>query len=88
MSEEENKVKDENKVKEEGVKKDDTKIVFLQMVDGTATDHASLQQMLLGVSKDTSYRFIVSPTANQLKSISIEVLKKLITEIEKDVKAS
>ena len=70
---------------EENVKKEDTKIVFLQMVDGNVTDHTNLQMMLRNVSHDTSYRFIVSPTANQLKSISIEVLKKLITEIEQDV---
>ncbi len=76
MSEDENNVK-----KEDGVK-----IVFLQMVDGNVTDHTNLQMMLRNVSHDTSYRFIVSPTANQLKSISLDVLKKLIKEIEQDVK--
>jgi len=65
--------------------KSNIKIVFLQMVDGSATDHTNLQQMLRNVSKDSNFRFVVSPTENQLKSISVDVLKKLIKEIEQDM---
>ena len=63
----------------------ETKIVFLQLVDGTPAEHTKLQMILRDASRGTNFRFIVNPTANNLKSIGIDELKGLIKQIEQDV---
>ena len=55
------------------------KVVFIQIVDGTADDYSALRQVIAPVLKTAPiYHFIIVPSKVQLKSLSIDELEKLI----------
>ena len=62
------------------------RIVFLKLVDGTSSDIAELNKILLATSKQSNFNFIVSPTNAEIKSLDIEDLKRMIKEVEDDNK--
>jgi len=59
-----------------------TKIVFLNIVDGSNEDYKKLQFILSAVNKDKKYEFVVAPKS--IESISLDEIKKLVEVFEDD----
>ena len=59
-----------------------TKIVFVNIVDGSNDDYKKLQFILSSINKDKHYEFVVSP--KQIESVSLDEIKNLVEEFEHD----
>ena len=57
-----------------------SKLVFLNIVDGTSSDYLALQNIFKTLTEFKDYKFIIAP--KQIQSISLVELKNMIEEVD------